>query len=545
MPTLDWIGKSRVVNHHLDVPYHVLERVYSFDESGRYDGDNGSGNMIIHGDNLLALKSLLPQYEGRVKCIYIDPPYNTGNENWVYNDNVNDPRIKKWLGDVVGKEGEDLSRHDKWLCMMYPRLKLLQRLLAEDGAIFISIDDNELVNLSKICDEIWGTANFVDRITVIVKPEGRRYGFFAKTHESVLVYAKDITKVTLGEIEIEGKEYDYFDSEGGFCLKGLRNRNVRAFNSANRPNLRYPFYVNTNKADDNGLFEVSTIPVDGYKEVWAQTINGLESVWRWGKEKSTNNINQLCAIKGRDDTIRIFQKERKLTETAKTVWFDKRFNSIVGTRELKNIFSNAPFDFPKPVALIRQILEIATDKDSIVLDSFAGSGTTAHAVLDLNKEDGGNRKFLLVEMGDYAESITAERVKRVIAGYGEGKNAKAGTGGSFQYYELGAPLFHGEMLNEDVGEEELRRYVYFTETREAAVPLSDAEPGYLGTHLDVSYYFHYCRDAVTTLNRDFLRMVKRRSERYVVYADLCTISRDELSRRHIVFKKIPRDISRL
>lgn len=165
MPTLDWIGKSKVVNHHLDVPYCVLDRKYSYDEQGQHQEDNGSENMIIHGDNLLALKSLLPKYEGRIKCIYIDPPYNTGNESWVYNDNVNDPQIKSWLNKVVGKEGEDLSRHDKWLCMMYPRLKLLQRLLAEDGVIFISIDDVEYANLKLVCDEIFGTNCFVSNIS--------------------------------------------------------------------------------------------------------------------------------------------------------------------------------------------------------------------------------------------------------------------------------------------------------------------------------------------------------------------------------------------
>ena len=164
MQTLEWIGKDKVINHHLDVPYRVLERKYSYDEAGRHDEDNGSENMIIHGDNLDALKSLLPRYEGGVKCIYIDPPYITGNEKWVYNDNVNDPRILKWLGQVVGAEGEDLSRHDKWLCMMYPRLKLLQRLLSDDGVIFISIDDNELYNLKAICYEIFGLNCFVAKI---------------------------------------------------------------------------------------------------------------------------------------------------------------------------------------------------------------------------------------------------------------------------------------------------------------------------------------------------------------------------------------------
>ena len=165
MPELNWVGKDKVITHHLDVPYRVLDRQYSYDEHGQHQEDNGSQNMIIHGDNLEALKALLPRYEGKVDCVYIDPPYNTGNEGWVYNDAVNDPRIKKWLGEVVGKEGEDLSRHDKWLCMMYPRLRLLQRLLAPTGAIFISIDDNEVAHLKAICDEIFGARCFVADIS--------------------------------------------------------------------------------------------------------------------------------------------------------------------------------------------------------------------------------------------------------------------------------------------------------------------------------------------------------------------------------------------
>ena len=194
MPTLEWIGKSKVVNHHQEVPFRVLERQYSFDEMGKHTEDNGSDNMIIHGDNLEALKALLPQYEGRVKCIYIDPPYNTGNEKWCYNDNVNDPHIQKWLGEVVGKEGEDLTRHDKWLCMMYPRLMLLQKLLADDGAIFISIDDNELYNLKSICDEIFGAKNFVENIVwqKRTSPDARKK--VSSGHEYVLIYVKDIER---------------------------------------------------------------------------------------------------------------------------------------------------------------------------------------------------------------------------------------------------------------------------------------------------------------------------------------------------------------
>ena len=192
MPTLEWIGKEKVVNHHLEVPYRVLERKYSFDENGQTEADNGSENKIIHGDNLEALKSLLPQYEGKVKCIYIDPPYNTGNEGWVYNDNVNDPHIKAWLNKTVGKEGEDLSRHDKWLCMMYPRLKLLQKLLADDGAIFISIDDNEQSNLRLICDEIFGSNNFAATTPRRPASTPRHISFTAKPASRRLMWARPI-----------------------------------------------------------------------------------------------------------------------------------------------------------------------------------------------------------------------------------------------------------------------------------------------------------------------------------------------------------------
>ena len=193
MPTLEWIGKNKVINHHQEVPFRVLERRYSYDEAGQHEEDNGSENMIIRGDNLEALKALLPRYEGKIKCIYIDPPYNTGNEGWKYNDNVNDPRIRKWLGEVVGKEGEDLTRHDKWLCMMYPRLKLLQKLLAEDGVIFISIDDNELYNLKEICDEIFGPGCFVSNISWqrTYSKRNDSKGIPAEV-EHILVYSKKI-----------------------------------------------------------------------------------------------------------------------------------------------------------------------------------------------------------------------------------------------------------------------------------------------------------------------------------------------------------------
>ncbi len=542
MPTLHWIGKDKVINHHMDVPFKVLEHSYGFDNGQQTETETKSGNKIIHGDNLEALKTLLPEYEGKIKCIYIDPPYNTGNESWVYNDNVNDPKIKKWLGQVVGKEAEDLTRHDKWLCMMYPRLKLLHKLLADDGAIFISIDENEITSLRCFCSEIFGESNYISTITVVVKPEGRRYGFFAKTHEYILVFAKKISELFLNEIEVEGTKYTYFDKNGGFNLKGLRNRNVKSFNSKNRPNLRYPFYVNTNNPDENGLFEVSVELIDNWKEVFASTVDGLDSVWRWGQEKSRNQKNDLVAYLGNDGEVRIFQKERKLTQTAKTTWDNKNFHSIRGTKEITEIIGKSIFDFPKPEMLIRQILTIGTDEEDIILDSFAGSGTTAHAVLNLNKQDGGNRKFILIEMEEYSDNITAERVKRAIKGY----NSTEGTGGRFDFYELGQPLFNEDgNLNETVGIEKIRQYIFYTETKVAFKETEHFDCKYfLGKHNDTSYYFNYEPAEITTLDHSFLASMKTQAEQYVIYADNCLLTKNYMTKHHIIFKKIPRDITR-
>ena len=204
-----------------------------------------------------------------------------------------------------------------------------------------------------------------------------------------------------------------------------------------------------------------------------------------------------------------------------------------------------PFNTPKPYRLIERVLQIASDPDSIILDSFAGSGTTAHAVLNMNKADGGHRKFILVEMMDYADSITAERVKRVIKGYGEGKNAVEGTGGNFSFYDLGEPLMIGDVLNENVGVDKIREYVYFTDTKHPLPEAKPEEPCFMGVHVNSAYYFYYEKQTVTTLDREFLHSVKTKAEAYVIYADLCTLSETELEKYHITFKKIPRDITKL
>ena len=553
MPTLEWIGKDKVVNHHLDVPFRVLERKYSFDENGQHNEDNGSENMIIRGDNLEALKALLPRYEGRVKCIYIDPPYNTGNEGWVYNDNVNDPKIKKWLGEVVGKEGEDLTRHDKWLCMMYPRLKLLQKLLADDGVIFVSLDFHEQPVMRLIMDEIFGVSNYVSEIACVNKPSGRSDDkYIATAHESIIVYRKSPLLV-LGGFEPEEKitkRYNKRDTDGRlYREEDLRKRGTHD-ERTDRPNLFYPFFFNqeTGKLIVGNNDEKTP---DGFIRIEPMKSKDVQGTWRWGQDTANAQKTYIHPrYMPNKQQWSLFEWEyldERGAAKPTTLWDFKDVNSERGTEVfIKYLgFKKEDFPNPKPVGTIQRILQIATAGDDIILDSFAGSGTTAHAVLSMNKADGGHRKFILVEMMDYADSITAERVKRVIRGYGEGKNAVEGTVGNFSFYDLGEPLMHGDILNENVGVEKIREYVYFTDTKASLPESHPDEPYFMGVHIGSAYYFYYEKQAVTTLNREFLHTVKTEADAYVIYADLCTLSEAELEKYHITFKKIPRDITKL
>ena len=525
MPTLNWIGKDKVLNHHLEVPFHVLERQYSFDEAGKHEEDNGSENMIIHGDNLLALKSLLPKYEGKIKCIYIDPPYNTGNENWVYNDNVNDPHIQRWLHQVVGKEGEDLSRHDKWLCMMYPRLKLLQRLLADDGVIFISIDVFEYAHLKCIMDEIFGIANFRNCIAVRrgiknVQAQFEEVQALSLGHEYIYLYSKN-TQAKLPKLSkplelAKAGKWDTF------------------WRGTDRPTMRYRIF--------------DALPTSGQ--------------WRWEENRTRKAMkNYDIYISKYADKISLddFFIEHLMATNEKLDFVRKNENGVIqyyvppqtgkllsdNWMDILLSGSFAGFDTEKNVLLIQRIIDWIVRPGEIVLDSFAGSGTTAHAVLNMNKADGGNRKFICVEMMDYADTITAERVKRVINGYGEGKKAVDGTGGSFSYYELGEPLLVDDKLNDAVSTEKIREYIYYMETKQALPEASADEPMLLGVYHGAAYYFNYEKDASTTLNAAFLKSIKTQAEAYVIYADTCVLSENKLQQFHITFKKIPRDIARL
>ncbi|MFV8360576.1 site-specific DNA-methyltransferase [Flavobacterium sp. LS1P3] len=546
MPTLNWIGKDKIINHHQEVPYKVLNHEYGFSENEKSKAPVASGNLIINGDNLEALKSLLPKYEGKVNCIYIDPPYNTGNESWVYNDNVNSPKIKKWLGKVVGKESEDLTRHDKWLCMMYPRIKLLHKLLAKDGFIFISLDDNEIHSLKFILNEIFGEKNFQAEIIVQSNKRGQTYKQLAKTHEYLICFSKT-DKANINELPTDIGNYPYQDSIGKYSIRELRNRNPK-FGRFNRPNLFFPIYINPNAPDDIGFCPLSLIKDEDFSiEVLPLNSQSEESCWRWGTKKVEENIlfkNDMSSIFGRqkqDGNWGVYDKYRKGTVKAKTIWTETEMISEQGTSMLRNLGLAELFQFPKPVELIKRVLLLASDENSIVLDSFAGSGTTAHSVLELNKQDGGNRKFILIEMEDYAETITAERVKRVINGYAD----KEGTGGSFDYYTLGEPLFdENNNLNETVGIEKIREYVWFTETRISYTIQELASP-FLGIYNDTSYYFIYEKDNLTTLDYESLaEYVQQKAERYIIYADNCLLPETFMRAKNIEFKKIPRDITR-
>lgn len=585
MPTLEWIGKDKVINHHQDVPYRVLERVYSFSAEGQAVGDIGSENMIIHGDNLVALKALLPMYEGRIKCIYIDPPYNTGNEQWVYNDNVNDPKMRKWLGEVVGREGEDLSRHDKWLCMMYPRLQLLQKLLAEDGVIFISIDSNELFFLKNICDEIFGSSCFVSCIswqrTYSTRNDSKG---IVNEVENILVYSKQPgwNPNKLPRTEAMNSKYKNPDNDD----TPWRTDNAFAPGAATHQGMVYaiqhPFtgkmlypsngacwryqqsdmleimrgwcgYDLRDLHDEHQRAAVCGVPEEEVRPGVMGIV--LSEPFAVSKEKATVVLNRgqwprfFFTKNGEGGIARKTYLENVGGKLVTNFWPHMEVgHTDEAKKEMLALFDGrATFDTPKPTRLIERVLQVAADEEAIILDSFAGSGTTAHAVLNMNKRDGGSRKFILIETEYYAESITAERVKRVIRGYGEGSGEVEGTGGDFSFYELGDVLLLADgNLNESVSAEKIRSYVYFMETKQTLpAPTGEDNPYYLGTNNQTAYYFYFEPETVTTLDDAFLATIRTRAEGYLIYADILALSADDLRKYNIIYKKIPRDISRL
>lgn len=531
MPSINFKGKTLVQNYHLLVPFHELKPIKS---KSLTDKVSLHDNLVVHGDNLRALKALLPYYHGKVKCIYIDPPYNTGNEKWVYNDNVNSPMMQEWLGNAVDRE--DLTRHDKWLCMMLPRLKLLREFLTDDGIIFVSIDDNEVHRLRGLMDEVFGEDNFVT--TPIWQ---KKYGaksdskFLSESHEFILCYARNIETVAINRLprtEEQDARYKNPDSDprGPWTSGDL---------------LR-------NEARDYAIYEIVS---PGGKKHWPPK----GTSWRFTKEKFSELVAEKRIWFGEEGN-NVPRLKRFLSEVAKSVpattWWEHKDvgHSDEAKKELRELFPEHEemYATPKPVRLITRVLSLGCDEDSIVMDAFAGSGTTAQAVLEMNKEDGGQRRFLLIEGEDYADSLTAERIRRVIKGVpkAKDKSLRKGLGGSFSYIEVGEPmqiesLLKGKKLPRY---EDLAGYVFYTATGEDfSAKKINKKSGFIGESAKYDVYLFYEPDLNylknTALTLDMARKLPKGSgKRRLVFAPTKYCDAVHLEAARIDFCQLPFEI---
>ena len=534
MPSLHWIGKEAVVNHHHTVPFHLLRDVPELSL-----GEPGAGNLIVQGDNLVALKALLPYYAGQVKCIYIDPPYNTGNEGWVYNDNVNSPLIREWLGKVVGKDGETLDRHDRWLCMMYPRLAALRQFLREDGAIFISVDDNEVQALRYAMDELFGEQNFVATV-IWQKMDGPKNTamHLSEDHDYIVIYAKngDVWRPKkLPRTEDMRARYKNPDNDprGPWLLSDLAARNFYAQG-------RYPITTKKGRV-------IEGPPAGSYWRVNRERFDEFERdgrIW-WGKSGDNR------------PGIKRFLSEVQEGVVPQTLWPWKDAGSTRHAKqELSQLMaagaSQDLFITPKPVQLIERILQIGTEPGDLVLDSFGGSGTTGHAVLQLNKRDGGTRRFILVEMEPkICRDLTAARVRRVVEGHANTKGERVeGLGGGFRFCELGEPLFDAAgQIRGSVTFAELARHVYFTETGESLPRERVSKSPLIGECRGVAVYLLFngvlgdrSANGGNVLTRAVLGKLPRFDGPKVVYASGCLLGQDRLQAGRITFRQTPYEI---
>lgn len=542
MPTLDWIGKKAVMNHHREVGYRLLHC-----DKPKSVGDPDAGNLLVQGDNLEALKALLPYYAGKVKCIYIDPPYNTGNEGWVYNDNVNSPEMRDWLGKVVGKEAEDLSRHDKWLCMMYPRLRLLKEFLTEDGVIFVSMDDSEAGLLRMLMDEIFGRKNFLASIIwqKVYSPKNSAR-FFSDDHDYIYCYARSIDTCSLGLLarsEEQDARYGNRDNDerGAWKTSDLSARN---FYSAGTYSITTPGGRFIDKPPTGSYWRYSE------EKFWA--LDRDNRIW-WGEDG--NSIPQ----------IKRFLSEVKQGIVPQTLWF---YKDVGHTQEAKKELldtvtfpdSASVFITPKPTRLMKRIIEIATEPGDVVLDSFAGSGTTGVSVL----HTGGGRRFILIEMDTtICKDVTAERLKRVIHGYertktGGAKDAIAGTGSGFRFCSLGEPLFDADgNVSPAVTFPDLAAHVFFCETGSPIPRRVDGSSPLIGSFQGRAIYLLHSSQSVgvasvtagNMLTTAVLESLPDPEPGFVgarvVYAEGCTLPEDRLAARGVTFKQIPYQIEGL
>ena len=563
MPRLHFKGRSLVENHHLSVPFHELRTATA---RGLGDAPGLRSNLIVHGDNLLALKALLPTLHRQVKCIYIDPPYNTGKEGWAYNDSVNSPMMQEWLGRTIDRD--DLTRHDKWCSMMLPRLRLLQELLRDDGVIFVSIDDNEVHHLRALMDEVFGEHNHVGQIVWHGSTDNNPTNI-ATEHEYVACYAankeelEEVWKSTefgpKSALQRIGAELIEAHPEPARRQREY-SRWLKEHRSELKPLDRYKFI------DDAGVFtgsqSVHNPGREGYRYDVLHPVTGKPCRqplmgYRFPQSTMTRLLAEDRVIFGKDESKIIELKVRVDDYQAKLGSVIQGIDSRRGPNELRGLFPENPriFKNPKPSTLIRELLSFATDEDSIVLDSFAGSGTTAHAVLALNRQDGGNRRFVLIECEDYADSLTAERVRRVIRGVPDARDEtlKAGLGGAFSYCELGPPMLEGALLEGEKlpSYEALGNYIFFTATGEEVTPEElDRERCFLGRAGNSDFFLIYEADAMRlrelTLDLDFARgLPAPNGRKRIVYAPARFLDEEFLDHYAIKFCQLPFEIYRM
>ena len=568
MPTLQFKGKSLVQNHHLVVPFTELDPVKS---RGLSKNPSLHDNLIIEGDNLKALKALLPTFHGKIKCIYIDPPYNTGNEGWIYNDKVNSPMMREWLGKTVDRD--DLTRHDKWCCMMLPRLKLLRELLRDDGLLAISIDDNELSNLLDLCDEVFDRDNRFAVICVRNNPRGRRLGTqLAVEHEYLITYCKKIAAFEAGTLpltEDQLAEYSETDSKGRkYRALGLRKRGALSTRK-DRPNLHFPLYGNpTTKL-------VSLEPKKGFEKVIPKLSDKTEGVWRWSKNLIAENLDLLEAryVKRRGsgkEEVDIFERDyldaisgEQATRLFPSIWRGSDFNNETGKDELKQLFGKAVLEYPKPVGLIQHLMLLANVRDDIVLDSFAGSGTTAHAVLERNASANHKARFILCQMPyetkeqeknkeNICETITAERVRRAASGVPKAKDdsLRKGLGGTFSYFRLGRELEKQAILDgKDLPSyEALAGYVFWTATGEEFQPKKlKQKEWFIGESREYDVFLLYDEKLETLKDMALTLEIAKKlpsvsGKRKLVFAPTKYLDQDYLDRLRITFCQLPFEI---
>lgn len=515
MPVINWIGKDKVINHDKELPFKVLKPVKELSV-----GEN-SENLLIEGDNLEALKALMPFYYNKIKCIYIDPPYNTGNEKWIYNDKVNTPQIKTWLNKVVGSEGEDLCRHDKWLCMMYPRLKLLKDFLTDDGIIFISIDDNEIATLKLLCDEIFGIKNNIETLIWKKRATPPNDRIIGKNHEYILCYSKS-----------ENKKLNLMPRNEGL-LKRYKN-------SDNDPRGLWAASDLSANGKGGRLVQSCIYPIENPFNK-KEYMPPKDKCWLYNKEKVSKFIEEgrIGFRKTGSPFLKRYLSEVRQGQTIPTIWLDAGFSQD-SAKEIKDIFNGQnSFENPKPVKLIKRIIQIATEKDSIVIDSFAGSGTTGQAVLELNKEDEGKRKFILVELEkNIAEKVTAKRLQKVAQGY-VGAKYEDGTGQGFQYLALNGDLYDNTgFINPNASYENLAAYIYFTETKNY-LDLGTIKNPYIGSQGSTNFFLFFEGKDNNTLDIKTIKKTSNYKGNKVIYADKCLIDEEDLAKENTVFKQIP------